>query len=316
MNEGHRHSPILARLGAVGVIIVVSACGKGAVRSGSLVGEVGRPLATHAGEAPQAAAVCAMQKSLDGAPPGMAEKPFGALCEKEATSDRLWQTAVSVVGAYTAKLERVGTGADPASAGQVDAALTGIENNDWITVEDPLEKEARIAVAELVHQLKKPVEKKELDEAVKAAGPHVKTICDGLDLALQKQLEDLAGIQKELDKRRATRADRRCGTVNQQNFCVQDNAVDRLVHANAYADIAVLERDHRETKNALAAFCAAHEKLAAAAGKKQLSDKETASAVLAAVKAAPRVEPGAAPATDAAPAADTKPDPKSQPAAK
>src|SRR6185369_10434368 len=108
------------------------ACG-GAVVSGVAVGKVGQDLSVHAHSAPQGAEVCALQDALV-TPPGGAgtEKPTSEACNKAVKSDLVWRRAMIVLGAYGDTLGEVAGGKSADSAGQMQAALTGVKGSESI----------------------------------------------------------------------------------------------------------------------------------------------------------------------------------------
>gem|GEM_PF-2329324 len=262
-----------------------AACGKAAVSTGAAAGTVGRDLADRAGEVPRGAEVCAMKKALAAPTPGV-EKPLRETCADAATSEELWRRAMIVLGAYAARLEAVAGGADPTSAGQLAAARTGVAGPSWIEVEDPAEVETRAAVAKLVELLGQDEQKPDLDDMVRAATPHVETLCEGMDPYFDAQLSALAEIRRDVEKRQTSRSDRRCGMVDNRSFCVGESAQDRLDQGAVFGELAALMRGYVEAKNALARFCAAHAKLAEAAQAGRVKQRDTTAALIEAVKAA------------------------------
>ncbi len=100
--------------------------------------------------------------------------------------------------------------------------------------------------------------------------------------------------------------------IDTKSFCVGESAQDRLDQGTQYGELTALTQSYLDAKNALSRFCAAHAKLAEAAAKGKVKSSETASAVVAAVKAAKVTTledaQGAAPAAEtekAAPASST-----------
>ena len=261
------------------------ACGKAAVGTGAAAGMVGRDLAERAAEVPRGAEVCAMQKALAAPTPG-AEKPLRETCEDAATSEELWRRAMIVLGAYSARLEAVTGGADATSAGRLAAARTGVTGPTWIEVDEPAEVEARAAVAKLVELLERDEQKQDLDDTVKTAAPHVKTLCDKMDPYLDAQLGALAEIRQDVEKRQTTRSDRRCGMVDNRSFCVGESAQDRLDQGAIFGEVTALSRGYVDAKNALARFCAAHAELAEAAEDGRVKRRDTTAALVDAVRAA------------------------------
>jgi len=258
------------------------ACGGGVDASAAAVGKVGRTLSGHAQAVPQGAETCAVEKALSKAPD--AKTPESTACADALKSDQLWRGSMKVLAAYGQSMESLASGADAESTGAVEAALTGIDGPGWIDVEDAEEKAAADAAASLVDQMQKRTGDDDLESTVKAAAPHVKTICDGLGVYLDKHAEGLANLQKDLDEKRKTPLARRCAMMNGAPLCVSDSLVDRLVYAGAFGRLATLEENHQDAGAAVAGFCAAHEKLNDAAEAGTLSDDETYAAIVDAVK--------------------------------
>lgn len=283
---------------------LLPACG-GAVTSGVAVGKVGQGLAAQAHAAPQGAEVCALQESL-AAPGAGAEKPTSETCAKAAKSDQLWHRSMLVLAGYGETLEEMGEGEADDSTGKLEAAQSGVRGGDWVDVDSPAEQAARTAVLQLVNQMSANPSKGDLAGAVKAAAPNVKTICDGLTAYLETQARSLADIEKDAEKRRAARTERRCGALDTRPVCVGDSMVDRMVYAGVFGNIAALESSHLEAHDAVAAFCAAHVKLEAAAAAGTLSKDQTYADVVEAVKSVRRSPPQVGAGASAAPAATPK----------
>jgi hypothetical protein len=281
-------------IGVLALALLMPACG-GAVGSGAAVGKVGRGLSAHAQAVPQGAEVCAAKEAL-ATPPGAAEKPRSEACIKAQKSDELWRRSIIVLAAYGDMLETLASGESTDSAGQLEAAQTGVRGADWIDVEDGPEKAARTAVAQLVEQMSTSSSEGDLEKALKDAGPHVKTICDGLVPYLDAQARGLADIQAEAEKKRMSKSDRRCGSLDNRSICVSDSAADQVVYANAIGSLAALERSHADAHDAVAGFCAAHKKLEEAAADGRLSKSETYAGIVDAVKSSRRAQDRAAPA--------------------
>jgi hypothetical protein len=279
--------------------LTLPACG-GAVTSGVVVGKVGEGLSAHAHAAPQGAAVCALQEAL-AAPAAGAEKPTSETCAKAAKSDQLWHRAMLVLAAYGETLETLASGEGTDTTGQLEAAETGVRGNDWIDVDSAPEQSARTAVSQLVTQMSTNSAKGDLAATVKAAAPHVKTLCDGLTSYLETQARSLADIERDAEKRRAARTERRCGALDTRPVCVGDSMVDRMVYGGAFGQMATLETSHLEAHDAVAGFCAAHIKLDAAATAGNLSKDQTYRDVVEAVKSVHRTPPqvGSGKAADA-----------------
>src|SRR5262249_24319389 len=132
----------------------------------------------------------------------------------------------------------------------------------------------------------------DLGRAIKDAAPHVKVICDGLTSYLDNTAKGFADVQKEAEKKRASKADRRCGSVSGTNVCVSESPIDRMVYANVFAQGALLESNHLETRNAVAGFCAAHVKAEQAAADGNLGKDQTYADIVTAVKSAQRAQAG------------------------
>ena len=269
--------------------LALSACG-GAVQSGLAVGKVGQELSVHARTAPQGAEVCALQESLSALPGN--EKPMSDACNKAAHSDQLWRRSMGVLAAYGETLETLAAGGNGDRAGKVEAALTGINGSDWTPVDGAGETAARDAAAKLVEQMNTGSAGGDLGRAIKDAAPHVKVLCDGLTGYLDNTAKGFADVQKEAEKKRSSHQDRRCGSVSGTNVCVGESPVDRMVYANVFAQGALLESTHLETRNAVAGFCAAHVKLEQAAANGDLGKDQTYADIVTAVKSAQRAQAG------------------------
>lgn len=262
--------------------LLLAGCG-GPVMSGIAVGKAGHSLAAHTQATPQGASVCAMQEALAAQGPG-ADKPSEA-CARALRSDRLWRRAFVVLGAYGQTLEVLASGGSTDEAGQLEAALTGVRGPDWMEVDAP-EQPARDAVAQLAVQLAAP--KSDLTKTVKDAAPHVQTLCEGLSVYLETQAKGLGDLQREAERKRAARADRRCGSFEGKSVCVSESSFDRMVLAGMLGQTAMLESAHADARDAVAGFCAAHRELEKAAGEGNLSKDKTYVEVVEAVKKAPR----------------------------
>jgi hypothetical protein len=277
--------------GGAALALALAACG-GAVQSGVAVGRVGHGLSTHARTAPQGAEVCALQESL-AALPGT-EKPMSDACGKAARSDQLWRRSMAVLAAYGQTLETLASGSGTDSAGRLEAALTGVSGGDWISVDGAAEQAARDAASALVQQMSSGSAGGDLGRAIKDAAPHVKTICDGLTAYLETTAKGFADVQREAEKKRASRSDRRCGTAGGANVCVGESSIDRMVYGNVFAQGALQESTHLETRDAVAGFCAAHRKVEAAAASGDLGKDKTYADIVDAVKSVQRAQPAAA----------------------
>jgi hypothetical protein len=262
--------------------LALTACG-GPVLSGVAVGRVGHSLAAHAQQVPRGAEVCALQDAITSSG---AEKPASDTCGKAAKNDLLWRRSLKVLAAYSASLEAMASNKSDENAGAIEAALTGVRSGEWVDVEGAKEKAAREAASKLVAQMSQS--RSDLEQAVKDAAPHVKTICDGLGPYLEAQGKGLADAHRDIEKKRSLRTDRRCGSIDGRSVCVAESVVDRMVYANAFGQISLLEASHVDAHNAVAAFCAAHKKLAEAANDGRLGKDATYAEVAEAVKSAPR----------------------------
>jgi hypothetical protein len=273
------------------------ACG-GAATSGVAVGKIGRDLSAHADTVPQGAEVCALQAAA--ATPSNSDKSTSETCSKALKSDQLWRRAMRVLASYGETLESLSSGADKDKAGQLEAAETGITGPNWIDAEGP-DVAARDAVTQLVTQMNAAGGKGDLNKVVKDAAPSVKTVCDGLGAYLEAQRQALVDVQQDLEKKRGTQADYRCGSMNGSSVCVNTSMVDRVSYANAFGQAAVLEASHREARDAVLGFCAAHAKLADAAANGDASKDATFTAVVSAVSDVRKSSGASAPAPSAAP---------------
>lgn len=283
MSFRFRCGPNGRRLGSYAALaLLLGACGGGAVVPAAAVGKVGGSLSSHAHNVPQGAEVCALKEAIE-KPPGKRGSVMEP-CEDGLKSDQLWRGSMGVLAAYGRHLEAVSAGADPQGSGKLQAAMTGIRGQSWIDVEDGVEKAARTAAANLVDQLGKSTADSELEEIVKAAAPHVTTLCDGLEPYLEAQAQTVGELRKQLPEKEKAPSSRRCAMLDNRSICMADNVVDRMTYAGTFGHLASLESSHRDARNAVAAFCAAHAKLEKAAKAGELSDDETGHAVAAAVK--------------------------------
>lgn len=296
--------------GGLALALLGAACG-GAVNSGVAVGKVGDNVASHTDAAPQGAEVCAVKEAMEANPRGGAEKAaWSEECTKARKRDQLWRRAMIVLAAHGDTLESLAVGEED-NPGHLEGALTSVKGKDWIDVEDE-DKPARDAVAQLVDQMSKHNSDTDLEQAVKDAAPHVNKICDGLKRYLEEQATSLGELQKEIEKKRAMPNEKRCGSTNGQTLCVNDTSTDRVIYANAAAQLAVLENTHADARDDVAGFCAAHKKLEDAAKNGSLDDDATYTAVVQAVKSARKGPPpieASAPAEEK-PAGDKAPEPK------
>jgi len=272
--------------------------------SAAAVGKVGRTLSGHAQAVPQGAETCAIERALAKAPDP--KTPESKACADALKSDKLWRGTMKVLAAYGQSMESLASGADANRSGAVEAALTGVDGSGWIDVEDAEEKAAHDAAVKLVEQMAKWTGDDDLESAVKAAAPHVKTICDGLGAYLDKHADGLANLQKDLDEKRKTPLARRCAMLNGSPACVSDSLVDRMVYASSFGRLATLEENHQDASAAVAGFCAAHEKLNDAAEAGTLSDDETYTAIVDAVKSGRSSSSSGSSDSDAEPDSDTE----------
>jgi hypothetical protein len=284
-----RCATILSKgLACVLLTTILSACGASVVRSGAGVGAVGRGLALHAADAPQAAQTCLWQDSLGPQPAG-AEKSMLDTCSKAFKSDALWRRAILVLSLYGARLESVASGADIETSGKLEASLSGVTGAGWSDADD---QAARDAVTTLVNQMGATTDSHtDLSKLVQDAAPPVKTLCDGIGGYLDTQSQNLVTIRKDIDKKRMSKAIRRCGMLEKQTICVADTVVDRMVYADVFGQTITLESKTLEARDQIGRFCVAHERLASAAGNGQLSKKQTYFDIVDAVKVVPRAEP-------------------------
>jgi hypothetical protein len=289
-------------MGGLMLALGIPACASSTVQSGVAVGKVGHGLSAKAQTVPQGAEVCALGEALAATPPGTPEKPLTESCSKAMKSDELWRRSMVVLGAHADKLDALASGAKPETAGQLEAASTGIRGNDWIQVDDPQEQAARDAAAQLVSQMGTSAPKADLAKVVQDAAPQVKTLCEGLTAYLDKQVKAAADLQNEVEKKRAAHANHRCGMLDNRTICVSESFVDRIVYANVYGRAAGVTSGHLAARDAVAVFCAAHQKLEEAAAGGKLGKDETYAGIVEAVKAAPRSQP------PEASAAGTKPE--------
>lgn len=264
--------------------IALPACG-GPTMSGVAVGRVGHGLSMHAQSVPRGAEVCAMQDALAGSG-AASEKPASEACARAAHNDLLWRRAMKVLAAYGATLEALAMGSGNESAGPVEGALSGVRSGEWIEVEGAAEKSARDAASQLATKL--AAGPSDLGALIKDASPNVKTLCDGLAGYLDAQGRGLAEVHKDIEKKRASRTDRRCGALDSRPVCVSESVIDRMVYAQAFGQVTILEAGHVDAHNAVTGFCAAHKKLEEAANDGRLGKDRTTAEVVEAVKSAPR----------------------------
>ncbi len=271
---------------SVALLALGAGCG-GAISSGVAVGKAGHGLAGHAGNVPDGALVCALQEALS-APPAGNDKLPSDTCAKAVRADKLWRKSMIVLGAYGGTLESLAQGGG-ASAGPMEAALTGVRGNTWIEG-DGVDAAARDAAAALVNQMETAAHGGDLSKAIKDAAPHVKTLCDGLGTYLDAQVKALSDVERDVEKKRSTKGDRRCGTVDSKSICVAESVIDRMLYANVYGQSVKLGAGHQEAREAVASFCAAHKKAEEAAADGRLGKDKTLTEVVEAARGVPRAD--------------------------
>jgi hypothetical protein len=268
---------------------VLPACSGGAAMSGVAVGRVGRGLAVSAQSVPQGAEVCALQDAL--ANQTGPDKGMGDTCGNAIKADQLWRRALIVLAAHGSRLEALASGSKPEAAGQLDGVMTGVRGAEWMQVDDAQQKAARDAVTQLVNQMTAGDSKSDLGKAAQDAAPAVKTLCDGLTSYLDAQIHGAADVETELEKRRMAHANHRCGKVGDSGVCVGETFLDKVVYAEVYGRAEAIESSHMQAHDTLAAFCAAHQKLADAGS--NASKDQTYTDIVTAVKAVPVSQPPA-----------------------
>ena len=296
-------------LGGAAIVLFASGCGSSAVTSGVAVGKLGSALSGEALGAPRGGAVCAYQEALATPSPGGADKPTSETCAKALKSDQLWRRTMIVLGAYSAKLEAIASGGNPETAGQLQGALTRVNDANWAQPDGAQETAARDAVLQLATQLKSNTSKGDLAATIKEAAPHVSTLCDGLGAFLDAQVKSVGDLQADIDKKRATHADRRCALLDGKNVCVQESVLDRMTYASVFGDLGSIESSHLGARDTVSSFCAAHKKLEEAAQNGNLSKDKTFQDIVEAVSAVTPAQPrqqGALPATKPSAAPEKK----------
>ena len=283
-NVGARNSYFIA--GVCAVATLATACGGSSVRSGVAVGGLGSSLGLHLDAAPHSAEVCLLKDSLLPSNGGI-DKPLTDNCAKAQKNDLLMRRALQTLSLYGQRLGAAASGEDAETAGKLEAATAGVNGTEWSDAED---QTARDAVSQLVTQMGAPTQgsKVDLNKIVLDAAPPVKSLCTSFTAYIDGQIKDLAAIRQDVDKKSQSRQIRRCGTYETHSICVADTVVDRMVYAEIFARAASLENESYDAKDNASRFCAAHDRLAEAAQKDQLSKKETYAAVVEAVKAVPR----------------------------
>jgi hypothetical protein len=236
------------------------------------------------------------------------DKPISDTCSKAFNSDQLWRRSMIVLAAYSQRLDALASGEKPETAGRLEATLTGIRGEDWISVETSEEQAARSAAAKLVTQMGAQDEKADLDKTVADAAPHVKTLCDGLASYLDGAAKTFGEVRASFEKKRAAKTDRRCVTMDTRTVCTNESAADRLLLAGLFGGLALRESNHLDARDDVASFCAAHSKLETAAAAGDTNKDETYTGIVDAVKAVPRAQaPRQAPAAENDKAGNEKP---------
>lgn len=295
-------------MGLVSLALALGGCGSSAVTAGVAVGRLGSALSEQALDAPRGGTVCAYQDALANPSPSGVDKPINDTCAKALKNDVLWRRSMIVLGAYSAKLESIASGGNPEMAGKLEGALARIDDPGFAQVEGGDETAARDAALGLATQLKTNTSKGDLAATIQESAPHVNTLCTGLGNYLDAQVKSVGDLQADIDKKRQTKADRRCAQLDGKNVCVQESVLDRMTYASVFGDLGSIETSHLEARDTLSSFCAAHKKLEEAAKSGDLSKDKTFQDIVEAVgsikPAAPRQQ---APAAGAAPAAPAKP---------
>lgn len=254
--------------------------------------------------------MCLVQEAIAGQP-GSGDKPMSEACVKALKSDKVWRKSLLVLAAYGETLETLARGDGEDTTGQLEAAGTGVSGPESFGAADGAEKSAADAGAALVTQLRSNSSDGDLEKAIQDAAPHVNTLCDGLAAYLGTQVKGLADAQTEIEKKRTSKLDRRCGSLDNRSICVAESTVDRAVYANAFGQLAKMELDHEHARASVAAFCAAHKKLEAAAAAGDLKKDSTYGEIVDAIQSAHQggSTPASPPAASSAPAA-AEPDKK------
>lgn len=267
------------------LVAVLAACG-GPNTSGMAVGRVGDELRGYAINVPQGGEVCLIQDALQ-AQPGQPEKPMSEACTKAMHNDHAWRRAFITLAAYGEMLDAIASGeGDAEKAGKLQAAEAGVDSADFSGIDGAEVTSARDAMQSLSKLMATNDAKGDLGKIIKAAAPHVHTICDGLSPYLEKQAKGFHDVQADLQKKREAKTDLRCGSVDGKNVCVGESTLDKSVYAATFSQLMVLEDAHHDAGQALDGFCAAHKKLEAAADAGNLDSEETYDAVVDAVKSA------------------------------
>jgi hypothetical protein len=294
------------RLAGLGLFFILASCG-GANTSGMALGKVGEELRVHADSVPQGGDVCLIQDAM--AAQAGAAAPVSDACTKALKNDHLWRKAFITLSAYGEMLEGLASGEEKENAGKLQAAETGVDGDDFSGIDGAEATSGRDAVQGLVKVMQTGDADGDLGKVIKSAAPHVKAICEGLSGYLEKTAKTFHDLQQDLEKKRTSKSDLRCGQSNGQTMCVGDSSGDRSVYANMYGQLDVLADAHKEANGALGGFCAAHKKLEEAADAGNLKSDDTYKAVVDAVKSgrgggsgsSGSVSSGSSPASSSAP---------------
>ncbi len=268
-------SKTLLWAGSVAVVIGAIGCGGGAA-SGVAIGRVAEGLPARAQSAPRGGDLCLVQEAL-ASQPGGPEKPMSEACVKAFKQDRVQRRAMIVLGAYGATLADLGRGGDEERAGHIEAAMSPASSGDS---EDKAVDDAATQLATLLSASGK----KDLEKLVQDAAASVNTICDSLVPSLDKQVRAYRDAQSDVEKKRLSKTDRRCGSIDNKSVCVSGSTADAVTYAMSYGELGVLEHDHAMAHADVAGFCAAHKKLEEAAKSGDISKDATFDAVVEAVK--------------------------------
>lgn len=286
-------------LWAFGIAVSIGAfgCGGGAA-SGVAVGRVAEGLPARAQSAPRGGDLCLVQESL-ASQPGGPEKPMSDACAKAFKQDRVHRRAMIVLGAYGATLADLGRGGDEERAGHLEAAMSpgSASEGEDKAVDDAASQLATLLAAG---------GKKDLEKLIQDAAPSVATICDALVSSLDKETRGFKDAQADVEKKRLSKTDRRCGSLDNKSVCVSGSTIDAVTYAMTYGELSVLEHDHAMAHGDVAGFCAAHKKLEEAAKNGDVSKDATFDAVVEAVKSSRGGGGSAAPAPESKPAAKGK----------
>jgi phosphoheptose isomerase len=247
-------------VGVLALVLTTSACAKKTSVSVAAVGRVGVGLAEHSMTAPRAGDLCVIEKALE-AVAGQFQEPPTTTCAKERTEDELWRRSLRVLGAYGDDLEAIALGAKPERSGKLQAERTMIEDSQWIEVEGDSQQSVRAAAADLVEVMRSHEERESLENIVEEAAPHVKTLCEELDAHLATQTARAHSLLEKVETEYASARTARCTQLNGTSVCVARSSADSVAHANTVALLTNIETHHRETRDTLSGFCAAHDTL-------------------------------------------------------